>query len=130
MFQKISLDTLFELENNINKSLIAKQNYKTERLKSILGKHSSGVSRAEVEEFVYLLSEIRFFQERKDIKKRDLKELMSAFKIVETKHNQNVVNYGEPGENFYIIISGQVSVQIPNPRIKDWSSHKEKFAQL
>ena len=68
------------------------------------------MSRAEVEEFVYLLSEIRFLQERKDIKKRDLKELMSAFKIVETKHNQNVVNYGEPGENFYIIISGQVSV--------------------
>ena len=88
------------------------------------------MSRAEVEEFVELLSEIRFFQERKDIKKRDLKELMSVFKIVETQHDQNVVNYGEPGENFYIIIKGQVSVQIPNPRIKDWSSHKEKFAQL
>lgn len=52
---------LHELENNINKSLIAKQNYKTEKLKSLLGKHQSTVTKADIEEFAYLVSEIRFF---------------------------------------------------------------------
>ena len=52
---------LYELENNINKSLLAKENYKTEKLKSILSKHISQVTRDEVEEFIYIISEIRFF---------------------------------------------------------------------
>ena len=31
---------------------------------------------------------------------------------------QNVFEYGDPGELFYIILSGIVLVKIPNPHIK------------
>ena len=127
MFKKINLEMLEELDKNITKSLMAKQNHKVERLKAILQKPNSLVTHEDVEDFILLISEIRFFQERKEMEKRDLKELLAGFQVIDMAANKNVINYGEPGEKFYVILSGQVSVKIPNPGIKGWKDHRAKF---
>lgn len=41
-----------------------------------------------------------------------------------------MITYGEPGEKFYVILSGQVSVTIPNPGIKGWKDHRARFTEL
>ena len=40
------------------------------------------------------------------------------------------VNYGEKGDQFYIIIRGVVSIQIPNSSIKDWIHHRKEYEKL
>jgi hypothetical protein len=37
------------------------------------------------------------------------------------------VQYGEAGDQFYIILKGIVSVQIPNPKIKNWRMKRLDF---
>ena len=44
--------------------------------------------------------------------------------------NKTVINYGEPGDKFYLILGGEVSVTIPNPGIKGWKDHRNVFEQL
>jgi hypothetical protein len=41
-----------------------------------------------------------------------------------------IINYGEIGDKFYIIIRGVVSIQIPNMSIKNWASHRKEFQFL
>ena len=43
---------------------------------------------------------------------------------------QNVITYGEPGENFYVILKGKCGVKIPNPGIKAWRDHWQKYQEL
>jgi hypothetical protein len=43
---------------------------------------------------------------------------------------EKVVNYGEHGDKFYIIILGVVSVQIPNMSIKNWVHHRKEYQYL
>jgi hypothetical protein len=43
---------------------------------------------------------------------------------------ENVFEFGEFAENFYVIISGVVSVQIRNPKIKNWAEQRNSFKML
>jgi CRP-like cAMP-binding protein len=56
-----------------------------------------------------------------------LYEIVSSFKFVETKKGQNVFEYGESGELFYIIVKGTVGIMIPNPNIANWKREKREF---
>ena len=43
---------------------------------------------------------------------------------------QNCINFGETGNKFYIILKGVVSVQIPNPNLKDKALIERDFNNL
>ena len=60
----------------------------------------------------------------------DFKELVSNFKFEEIDAGEDVITFDEPGENFYIMIQGQVSVLVPNPAISQWRDHQDNYQQL
>ena len=43
---------------------------------------------------------------------------------------KEVINYGEDGTKFYIILKGVVSVSIPNPDIKSFNLELNRFQNL
>ena len=51
-------------------------------------------------------------------------ELVSCFKFEVMEEGNDVFEYGERGELFYIIIKGICGVRIPNPKIKDWRNKR------
>jgi len=73
----------------------------------------------EINEMVEMIQQIKFFKDR-NIKDKDVSELCTAFKFEHFDSHSNVFKWGDQGEKFYIIIKGQVSVQVPNPKIKNW----------
>ncbi len=81
---------------------------------------------------IQLIKQIDFFRDR-DIKDHDLNEISNCLKYEYHRKNNIVFDYGKTpallvftvcfsigttGEKFYIILSGQVSVQIPIKRKK------------
>lgn len=40
------------------------------------------------------------------------------------------MEYGDTGENFYVILQGIVSVQIRNEKITDWPGKRRDFLKL
>jgi hypothetical protein len=43
---------------------------------------------------------------------------------------ENVINFGDEGENFYLILLGLVCIKIPNPVIKDWNNKRKIYLDL
>jgi len=76
-------------------------------------------SQPELEKLAAFLTTIKFFKERK-IKSTDLADLSQFFKLVVKDKGEDAITYGEPGENFFIILKGQVEVLVPNSMIKGW----------
>lgn len=83
-----------------------------------------------MEELIGTIADIKFFQERKEIKPSDFRDLVTAFQYTEVGEKNKVIKYGEPGENFYVILSGKVSVMVPNPAIRKWKYHYKRFDDL
>ena len=54
-------------------------------------------------------------------------ELVSCFKFEVMEEGNDVFEYGERGELFYIIIKGICGVRIPNPKIKDWRNKRQDY---
>ena len=74
------------------------------------------------------LKNVQFFKERK-IKNRDLEELVSAFRFEKFEAGEQIMEYGEPGEKFYVMIKGIVSVSVPNSEIRNWRMKRFMFVQ-
>ena len=55
----------------------------------------------------------------------DMKELACCLKFKEVPQFQNVISWNTPGDIFYIIIKGLVSIQVPN--LKAGSGRDFKF---
>ena len=49
---------------------------------------------------------------------------------MEIPANKYVVKYGDYGDKFYIILKGELTVQVPNPKIKDWEWANNVFNEL
>ena len=130
MFKRLDKLVLDELDKNITTTSFAANRNRTLLLIEILGKRANYRSQAEIAELVQLVSELQFFKERSELKEAELRELVQAFSLIEIKQGQNIINYGEPGENFYVILRGKCGVQIPNPVIKGWREHREKYQDL
>lgn len=61
-----------------------------------------------------MLRETEFIKNRKELTKADLIELAKSFKLLEIDAFENVFQYGDDAEYFYVIIQGVVSVQVRN----------------
>lgn len=70
--------------------------------------------------------EIKFFKER-NIKDKDMNEMVAAFKLLNIEAGEDVIRYGENGNTFFVILQGIVSISIPNPKIKNWRLKRLDF---
>ena len=62
-----------------------------------------------------MLKAIPFFQKKANLKESSFRDLASRFKFQIGNVQENIINYGYEGDNFYIILLGIVQILIPNP---------------
>ena len=58
------------------------------------------------------------------------RDLANKMKLHIGNIGENVVNFGDEGDTFYIILLGIVAIKIPNPAVKDWLLQWRKFQGL
>ena len=100
-----------------------------ERIRNILEKPAGRRTNDELSELSDLISQIEFFK-NKSIKEKDMQELCMAFSFEKFDAKVDVFKWGEPGDTFYIIIKGIVSVRIPNQKIKGWRIQRMEYNKL
>jgi CRP-like cAMP-binding protein len=69
------------------------------------------------------VKDIQFFRE-KEMSDQALLEMVSVMKVIYMDAGDTVMSFGDVGDNFYFILSGEVEVRIPDP------SRKKKFDAL
>ena len=99
------------------------------KIKNTLEKPAFKRSKEELTRCTDFISKIDFFEQKK-IPPDDLYEIVSSFKFVVTKPGEDVFNYGDTGDLFYIIVKGSVAVMIPNPRITNWKRERKELEVL
>lgn len=98
-------------------------------LKTILQKPQQQRSKEELQDVENIISNHQFF--KKNIKSREhCEQIVQLMHFEECQEFQNVINYGEKGDKFYIILKGLVSIKIPNPAIGDWRNQRAKYENL
>jgi len=60
------------------------------------------------------MSDIKFFKDLK-LKPHEMNEVCAGLKYDYCPKDSFVINYGEQGDMFYIILKGKVSVWVPCP---------------
>ena len=83
-------------------------------MKSILSKPAEQRSTYELRNLVPLISDIAYFSKLK-LKPYELNEVCSGLEYKTVTKDSFVINYGEQGDLFYIILKGKVSVWVPVP---------------
>ena len=83
---------------------------------------------SEIEKITNYLREVPFFKDR-NIRDKDLDELVSAFNFESFQSGQQIMEYGEDGNKFYIQFKGVVSVSVPNSEIRNWRMRRFLFIQ-
>lgn len=81
-------------------------------MKSILSKPAEHRSTYELRNLVPLISDIAYFNKLK-LKPYELNEVCSGLEYMKKTRDSFVINYGEEGDLFYIILKGKVSVWLP-----------------
>ena len=77
-----------------------------------------------------LIKETQFMQNRKEMTQADFNELCRSLCFLELDEFENVFEYGEIGDTFYIIIQGVVSIQLRNNNIKNWAYARKQYNKL
>ena len=76
------------------------------------------------------MRKLEFFKNKRYITQMEYKELSLSLDYLEIKKDENIIEYGDEGDLFYIILSGEVKVEVPNPNIKDWSWARSIYQSL
>lgn len=79
----------------------------------ILGKHIKQRTHKENEKIVPFIKSIQFFSER-DIPEKNYIDIAQSLSLLEMEKDDIVFEFDSVGDLFYIIISGTVSVFIPD----------------
>lgn len=77
-----------------------------------------------------MLNKIKFFQNHKSITPVDLREIAQYMNYQELDAGSSIMEVGDKAENFYIILSGTVSVQIRNEIIESWDWARSVYNAL
>jgi CRP-like cAMP-binding protein len=88
---------------------------KNNTIVSVLQKPNDKRTQDETELLVALIKNLEFFQTR-DIRDKNYPEIVSWLKLEKMACDQVVFNINDEGKHFYVIISGIVSVLIPNKK--------------
>ena len=88
-------------------------------LVSILKKPAFQRNTEEVSHVLNLIKDLKFFKDR-NIADNDLQEITKVLSIERFAPGEVIMNYGEKGDKFYVIVQGLALVRIPNPNIRNW----------
>jgi len=83
----------------------------------ILKKPSDQRSDKDLQVMLPIIREIAFFK-NKNIQGQDLVQICQEMKHAHYREGEAVFKQGEYGDKFYIILRGEVSVKIPDPKLK------------
>lgn len=84
----------------------------------MLKKHPLKRTEEDVEMVIPYMKEVKFFKDR-DIKAMDYPDIVNALSYEHFNDSQCIMQWGELGDKFYILLKGQVGVLVPTGRIKD-----------
>ena len=93
---------------------------KAKYLKSVISKAPWKRTANEVKEVAKIVKEIPFFKAKSSLRENEVQYLVHHFRHRQFKAGTNIVNYGEPGEQFFIILQGKVKIMAPNTEVKGW----------
>jgi hypothetical protein len=79
-------------------------------MKNILQKPSGKRTDEDLDELVGLIKDIAWFKERQNLSANDIRELAACFQFEEVQEFNDVMEFGDTGESFYLILQGLVSV--------------------
>ena len=88
------------------------------RIIQVLKKHPLKRTEDDVEMVIPYMKEVKFFKDR-DIKALDYPDIVHALGYEHFRDGECIMQWGELGDKFYILLKGQVGVLIPSPKIKD-----------
>ena len=112
-----------EQENHLNlpnktgrfrKSIIAKRAISKDYISNLLKKNKN--QRTLIENHLiadYLNQYFTYFKKIKESDSNQLEKIVSVLNCEQFNSGENIINYGEDGEKFYIVFSGEVSVYKP-----------------
>ena len=126
----MSAELLDELEKNIIAGQMENKKHRLEKLKKILSKPVKERKDGDIQELIGMISQIRFFQERKEINPSDFRDLVQLFQYKESEQGKTVIKFGEPGDQFFVIIQGTLGVMIPNPSVKKWKANYQRWNKV
>ena len=78
----------------------------------------------ELAKISFLLTKNQFFLNKK-LKKNEFEDLAQNLRLRTHNGMENVMEYGDHGDEFFILIRGLVSIQIVNKNIKNWAVQKK-----
>ena len=58
------------------------------------------------------------------------KDLASSLEYTKVAKGTDVINYGEIGDKFYLVLSGFLGVYLPNPKVKEWNWAHSEYNKL
>lgn len=67
-----------------------------------------------------IIKEIPFFKSKVSLGEADTLNLIRNFRHRNYKIGENIINYGDYIDQFYIILKGKVKIMVPNKEIKNW----------
>lgn len=100
-----------------------------ERLKKTLRKHTLRRSPEEVRDLIEYFENIPFLK-KLSFDRQERTELANLFKIETFQGMDNVMNIGDEGDKFYIIIQGVVSIQVHNLNIFERRFKRREYDNL
>lgn len=76
------------------------------------------------------MKNITFFREKKEIKEADYKDLVQGFTLMKQKAKTVLFNYGDEGDQFFVIVKGSVKVHVRNQTLKNWKQQRVVYQRL
>ena len=64
------------------------------------------------------MQKVSFFADKENIKAKDFLDIVQALQHESFGHEENVCEFGDFGDKFYICLKGTLRVFVPSPRIK------------
>ncbi len=80
----------------------------------------------DIRQLVPLFKNIKLFKDQ-NIQDSELPEIVQCLTYQTFKPGENVFEYGNQGDKFYMILSGEVSVLIPNPECRNFAHWLQKY---
>ena len=98
-------------------------------MKKTLGKPGKERTVHELSKISQLVRSNPFFKDKR-LTNEEFLDLAIVLTFMQVKGAENVLEYGEKGDEFFIIIQGVVSVKVPNNSIKDHQMKLRDYRNL
>ena len=90
---------------------------------SIVGLDQEERSAEELQVLAGYIKDIDFFKKR-NLNEETMLEIVNCMNLLEMEKDEIVMEYGDIGQNFYLILQGEVEITVPDP------NRKKAFLQL